>query len=75
MNILSAIADRVRRSFGVMNARLAEALDGIEMVKGSAQETAEIARFEVNAREYRNATVAQGREEAKFCLLYTSRCV
>jgi len=66
MNILSAIADRVRRSFGVMNARLAEALDGIEMVKGSAQETAEIARFEVNAREYRNATVAQGREEAKF---------
>ena len=66
MNILSAIADRVRRSFGVMNARLAEALDGIEMVKGSAQETAEIGRFEVNAREYRNATVAQGREEAKF---------
>ena len=66
MNILSAIADRVRRSFGVMNARLAEALDGIEMVKGSAQETAEIARFQVNAREYRDATVAQGREEAKF---------
>ncbi len=66
MNILSAIADRVRRSFGVMNARLAEALDGIEMVKGSAQETAEIGRFEANAREYRNATVAQGREEAKF---------
>ena len=66
MNILSAIADRVRRSFGVMNSRLAEALDGIEMVKGSAQETAEIGRFEVNAREYRNATVAQGREEAKF---------
>ena len=66
MNILSAIADRVRRSFGVMNSRLAEALDGVEMVKGSAQETAEIARFEVNAREYRNATVAQGREEAKF---------
>ncbi|MBK7217973.1 MAG: ABC transporter ATP-binding protein [Candidatus Promineofilum sp.] len=66
MNILSAIADRVRRSFGVMNSRLAEALDGVEMVKGSAQETAEIARFHANAREYRDATVAQGREEAKF---------
>ncbi|HOU40522.1 MAG TPA: ABC transporter ATP-binding protein [Promineifilum sp.] len=66
MNILSRIADRVRRAFGVMNARLAEALDGVEMVKGSAQESGEVARFEANAREYRHATVAQGREEAKF---------
>ena len=66
MGILSHIADRVRLAFGSMNARLAEALDGVEMVKGSTQETAEIARFQENAREYRNATVAQGREEAKF---------
>ena len=66
MNVLSRIADRVRLSFGVMNARLAEALDGIEMVKSSAQETAEVQRFETNARAFRNATVAQGREEAKF---------
>ena len=66
MGVLSHIADRVRLAFGTMNARLAEALDGVEMVKGSAQEAAEIARFETNAREYRNATVAQGREEAKF---------
>jgi len=66
MGVLSHIADRVRLAFGRMNARLAEALDGVEMVKGSAQETAEIARFQDNAREYRNATVAQGREEAKF---------
>jgi len=50
MNILSRIADRVRRAFGVMNARLAEALDGVEMVKGSAQESGEVARFEANAR-------------------------
>jgi ATP-binding cassette subfamily B protein len=66
MGILSHIADRVRLAFGSMNARLAEALDGVEMVKSSAQEAAEIARFQDNAREYRNATVAQGREEAKF---------
>ena len=66
MNILSRFADRVRRAFGIMNSRLAEALDGVEMVKGSAQESGEIERFENNAREYRNATVAQGREEAKF---------
>jgi ATP-binding cassette subfamily B protein len=66
MNVLSRIADRVRLSFGVMNARLAEAIDGIEMVKSTAQETSEVGRFEHNARAYRDATVAQGREEAKF---------
>jgi ATP-binding cassette, subfamily B, bacterial len=66
MNILSAIADRVRLSFGRMNSRLAEAIDGVEMVKGSAQEEAEIDRFRHHARAYRDATVAQGREEAKF---------
>ncbi len=66
MNVLSKIADRVRLSFGIMNARLAEAIDGIEMVKATAQETNEVGRFEVNAREYRDATVAQGWEEAKF---------
>jgi ATP-binding cassette, subfamily B, bacterial len=66
MNILSAIAERVRLSFGRMNSRLAEAIDGVEMVKGSAQEEAEIDRFRHHARAYRDATVAQGREEAKF---------
>jgi ATP-binding cassette subfamily B protein len=66
MNILSSIADRVRLTFGVMNARLAEAIDGIEMVKSTAQEVAEVGRFERNALAYRNATVDQGREEAKF---------
>ena len=35
----------VRASFGVLNTRLAEALDGIEIVKGSAQENAEVERF------------------------------
>lgn len=66
MNVLTRIADRVRLSFGVMNARLAEAIDGIEMVKSTAQEAAEVHRFERNATAYRDATVAQGREEAKF---------
>lgn len=66
MNILSAISDRVRLSFGKMNSRLAEAIDGVEMVKGSAQEETEISRFKINAKAYRDATVAQGREEAKF---------
>lgn len=66
MNVLSAISDRVRVSFGSLNARLAEAIDGIEMVKSTAQESAEFGRFEKNAKAYRDAAVAQGREEAKF---------
>ncbi len=66
MKVLSRIADRVRQTFGVLNARLAEAIDGIEMVKSTAQETAEVERFEHHARAFRDATVAQGREEAKF---------
>ncbi|MCL4803129.1 MAG: ABC transporter ATP-binding protein/permease [Anaerolineae bacterium] len=66
MKVLSRISDRVRISFGNLNARLAEAIDGIEMVKSTAQEFAEFERFESNAKTYRDATVAQGREEAKF---------
>ncbi|MCA9865573.1 MAG: ABC transporter ATP-binding protein [Anaerolineales bacterium] len=66
MNVLARIADRVRLTFGVLNARLAEAIDGIEMVKSTAQEGAEVERFAHNAHAFRDATVAQGREEAKF---------
>lgn len=63
---LRPIADRVRRSFGALNSRLAEAIDGIETVKGSAQEVQEIDRFVENTRAYRTAVVDQGRVEARF---------
>ncbi len=66
MNVLRDISDNVRAAFGNMNSRLAEAIDGVEMVKGSAQETAEIARFESNAASYRDAAVEQGKVEARF---------
>jgi ATP-binding cassette subfamily B protein len=56
----------VRETFGALNGRLAEAIDGIEMVKGAAQESAEIERFVQNAADYRNATVEQGKAEARF---------
>ena len=42
---LKPVTDRVRRRFGGMNAILAETIEGIETVKGAAQEEAEIARF------------------------------
>jgi ATP-binding cassette subfamily B protein len=63
---LSPVADVVRQKFGALNARLSEALDGIEVVKGAAQEPQEIERFERNAQAYRDATVQQGDIEARF---------
>ncbi len=63
---LSPITDEVRASFGVLNTRLAEALDGIEIVKGSAQESAEVMRFGKNIVRYRDAAVRQGDIEARF---------
>lgn len=63
---LQPISDRVRKTFGNMNARLAESLDGIEIVKGHAQEPQEMARFSANARAFRDAFVRQGDVEARF---------
>lgn len=66
LRVLQGIADSVRRAFGMMNGRLAEAIDGIELVKGAAQESQEIGLFNENAATYRNAAVEQGRVEARF---------
>lgn len=63
---LSPITSNVRESFGLLNTRLAEALDGIETVKGMAQENKEVSRFDANARRFRNAFVDQGDVEARF---------
>ena len=63
---LRPVTDRVRATFGQLNTRLSEALDGIETVKGSAQEDAEVARFSANAASYRSAVVRQGDVEARF---------
>ncbi len=66
LNVLRPIADRVRLSFGILNSRLAEALDGIEIVKGYATEADEVALFVHHAEDYRDAVVDQGRVEARF---------
>lgn len=42
---LHPVAQDVRRSFGDMNANLAASLDGLEVVKGAAQEESEIKKF------------------------------
>lgn len=66
LRTLEPIADEVRLSFGELNTRLSEALDGIETVKGAAQEPAEVERFKKNAKRYRDAAVRQGDVEARF---------
>ena len=63
---LQPITRKVRESFGDMNTRLAEAIDGIETVKGAAQEEAEVSRFRAKARRFRDAFVHQGDVEARF---------
>lgn len=63
---LGPITTAVRTAFGQLNTRLAEALDGIEIVKGSAQESQEVLRFGKNVTNYRNKMVRQGDVEARF---------
>ncbi len=63
---LDPITEDVRASFGVMNTHLSEALDGVETVKGAAQEDPEVGRFATNARRLRNNMVRQGDVEARF---------
>jgi ATP-binding cassette subfamily B protein len=63
---LDPITDEVRQSFGTLNSRLAEAIDGVETVKGMAQERTEVRRFIANAQRYRDAVVHQGDVEARF---------
>lgn len=69
---LQPITDEVRLSFGNLSSRLAESLDGIEVVKGASQEEEEIHLFKKMARRYRDASVHQGDVEATFLpyLLY-----
>jgi ATP-binding cassette subfamily B protein len=63
---LRPATERVRHKFGDMNATLAEAIDGIETVKGAAQEDHEIRRFTRAVTGWRDAFVTQGNIEARF---------
>jgi ATP-binding cassette subfamily B protein len=62
---LRPVASELRERFGTMNAGLTEAVAGIEVVKGFAQEEEEERRFTHNARAYRDSFVLQGRVEAR----------
>jgi ATP-binding cassette subfamily B protein len=66
LKILNPITNDVRRTFGELNSRLAEAIDGVEIVKSSAQEDSEINLFRDNAIAYRDASIEQGDVESRF---------
>lgn len=63
---LRPVTTEERKAFGVLNSRLSEALDGIETVKGNAQEKEEVSLFRKNALRFRDAFVHQGNIEARF---------
>jgi ATP-binding cassette subfamily B protein len=63
---LAPATEGVRRNFGRMNATLAEAIEGVETVKGAAQEERESKRFRGTIDDWRKATVAQGDVESMF---------
>ena len=63
---LSPVSGALRGQFGAMNARLAEAIAGIEVVKGYAQEPEERRRFTLSAGGYRDLFVQEGRIKARY---------
>ncbi len=60
------IAESVRASFGEMNSRLAEALEGIQVVRGAAQEESEGRLFAKLASRVRDFFILQGDIEARY---------
>ena len=63
---LKPVSIAQREQFGVMNAGLAEAISGIEVVKANAQEQYEGEKFVRNARKFRDIFVKQGEIQARY---------
>lgn len=63
---LHPIAQEVRGSFGRMNARLAESLEGLQVVKGAAQEDQEIEHVSELVDAVRDRFIQQGELEARY---------
>lgn len=73
---LNPVSLALREQFGKMNAGLAEAIGGIEVVKGNAQEKQEIQNFAADAARYRDEFVQQGIIQARYLpLLVYSICL
>lgn len=66
---LSPIADEVRLAFGDLNRHVTESIDGIEVVKGAAQERREEDRSLMKNNRFRAIFVKQGNVEGRFLAL------
>lgn len=67
---LNPIAQAVRVSFGEMNADVAESLDGLQVVKGAAQEENEQIHFNKLADEVSHNFIEQGKIEARYIPMF-----
>jgi len=63
---ITPVTGILRFEFGRMNATLTETLNGIEVVKSSTQELAEIKKYVDKAMNYKNAYIKQGHIQAKY---------
>ena len=61
---LGPVSMAQREQFGVINAGLTEAVEGIEVVKANVREKYELAKFTQNVRMFRDYFVKQGRIQA-----------
>ncbi len=63
---LSPVSSAMREQFGTMNAGLAEAIAGVEIVKANVQERYEWSKFTQNAGLFRDYFVKQGEIQARY---------
>ena len=63
---LRPASEAIRREFGAMNTTLAEAIEGIETVKGASRESFEVERFEHSVNEWQGAFIREQDIQAKF---------
>ncbi len=61
---LTPVSQALREQFGSLNAGLAEAIAGVEVVKANVRERYEWDKFTGNARRYRDLFIQQGRIQA-----------
>lgn len=66
MNQLNPVAGQMRYRYGLMNAGLAEAIAGIEVVKSTAQEEQEMEKFTENAGTFRDYFIKEGQIQARY---------
>lgn len=63
---LGPVAGMLRGQYGQVSARLNEAIQGIEVVKATAREDFEVARFYEVAKRYRDLFVQEGEIQARY---------